>query len=59
MWHPLFNKEALGFLCLDQPAYSKPKGVGDHSMPVKREAAGTSLNRRSARSAWYGQGYTA
>lgn len=31
---------------LGQPAYPRPKGTGDHSMPVKREQA-TSTGRTS------------
>ena len=45
-------------LSLGHPAYSRPKGTEDQSMPEKRET-GRSANRGPARPAWQGQSWIA
>jgi hypothetical protein len=54
--HPLFKREALERMSLGHPAYPRPKGTGDHSMPGKREKIDVSKIGRPARPGRYGQG---
>ncbi len=43
-------------MSLGHPAYPRPKGTGDQSMPGKRETTDVSKVRSPARPERYGQG---